>query len=89
MQIADNSTHFLEELTAFRNQFDICDDFVFFFNEVCDLVKSPEMPLHNLPKVIDIIVYHISIPDSQAIDSILKLVSVLSRDMRLMALSFL
>ena len=45
------------------------------------------MLLHNLPKVIDIIVYHISIPDSQAIDSILKLVSVLSRDMRLLTLS--
>ena len=47
------------------------------------------MLLHNLPKVIDIIIYHISIPDSQAIDSILKLVSVLSRDMRYIALSFI
>ena len=55
---------------------------MFFFNEVCDLVKSPEMLLHNLPKVIDIIIYHLTIPNSQAVDSILKLVAVLSRDMR-------
>ena len=35
VQIADNSTHFLEELTNIRNNFEVCDDFVFFFNEVC------------------------------------------------------
>lgn len=40
------------------------------------------MLLHNLSSVIDIIVYHLSIPNSLAIDSILKLVAILSRDMR-------
>ena len=47
-----------------------------------DKVQSPEMLLHNLSSVIDIIVYHLSIPNSLAIDSILKLVAILSRDMR-------
>lgn len=72
----------MEELTEIRNNFDICDDFVFFFNEVIDLVQSPEMLLHNLSKVVDIIIFHLSVPGSLAIDSILKLVTVLSRDMR-------
>ena len=40
------------------------------------------MLLHNLSSVIDIIVYHLSIPNSLARDSILKLVAILSRDMR-------
>lgn len=57
--------------------------YVYSFNhQVFDKVQSPEMLLHNLSSVIDIIVYHLSIPNSLARDSILKLVAILSRDMR-------
>lgn len=55
-----------------------------FIVQVFDKVQSPEMLLHNLSSVIDIIVYHLSIPNSLARDSILKLVAILSRDMRLL-----
>ena len=36
--VGSNSTHFLEELKNIRNNFDVCDDFVFYFNEVNSMV---------------------------------------------------
>ncbi|KNB46185.1 hypothetical protein JH06_0312 [Blastocystis sp. subtype 4] len=81
-KIADNSTHFLEELKNIRNNFEICDDFVFYFNEVFNKVQSPEMLLHNLSTVVDITVEHLLVPNTQALNSILELIVTLSIDMR-------
>ena len=45
-------------------------------------VQSPELLLFNLSSVVDITVEHLLIPNTQALGSILELISVLSTDMR-------
>lgn len=47
-----------------------------------DKVQSPELLLYNLSSVVNITVEHLLIPNTQALNSILELISVLSTDMR-------
>lgn len=70
---------FQEELSLYRSGLDISADFSHFHNDVYPLVQSLPMLLHNLPRVVDVLLRHLSDRESFCVPSLLHFVGVLSQ----------